>query len=98
MVTQLALLLIGVLSCAGEAFVVETLKLMMQTETETDRKKGEERPGKREQERTGLYCRYRGSIHDIAKAEIKQGKEVKNPLICVIIDARFQEDNLVQCR
>lgn len=48
MVTQLALLLIGVLSCAGEAFVVETLKLMMQTETETDRKKGEERPGKRE--------------------------------------------------
>ena len=50
MVTQLALLLIGVLSCAGEAFVVETLKLMIQTETETetDRKKGEERPGKRE--------------------------------------------------
>ena len=51
MVTELALLLIGVLSCAGEAFVVETLKLMMQTEKETDTERKEKKDRVKENRR-----------------------------------------------
>ena len=58
MVTQLALLLIGVLSCAGEAFVVETLKLMMQTEKETDTERKEKKDRVKENRREQDFIVY----------------------------------------